>query len=230
MSVIRTLLHSQVNQFAASSFIEKKTMDLSNLLSNLPPTKPVNQQSVDETHKEITEQFKTSAKEITNLYNLKLKDSNHNQLNQTFAKAAKSVASLYRVSNTSSGLNHYNGYLNCLNDLLNVISEGGDIENWALIKKAEITKRPDDQCSQEIPQAKEFCFDPEFSINHHFKQGYPPLSVCHGPRQRANWKQLKREKEKEKEKLDKCERIEDNEERKRKAKPLERKRKEQKKN
>ncbi|EGV64190.1 hypothetical protein PSN45_003684 [Yamadazyma tenuis] len=194
-------------------------MDLSNLLSNLPATRPVDQESVDGINTELAIEFKNAANSITSLYNTKLKDAttppttSSTSQNTEFAKAAKSVASLYRLSKTSNSLNHYNGYLSCLNDVLTVLSDHGDIENWALMKKAEIAnihkcRQSDDDEPEpevaasvtavsppEIPKDHVFSMSPDLVAPYQFRPSYAPLSVIHSPRQRSNWKQLKKEKE-----------------------------------
>lgn len=214
-------------------------MDLSNLSSNLPLTKPIDQDSVNEVNKQLATEFKNAAKSVTTLYNLKLKlseddktkttknDDNTNGTNQQnieFANAAKSVASLYRLSNNSNGLNYHYGYLSCLKDLLTVISDEGDVENWALTKMAEFNKtkhggigsttdRTSDSDSDgttattinneietlpedfKLPSEYEFSLDHDYSVPYNFKPSYPPMSVNHSQRQRTNWLQIKKEKE-----------------------------------
>lgn len=122
-------------------------MDLSNLSSDLPPTKPINQISVNELNHELTTEFKNAAKSVAALYNSSILSkcenvsSNDFKKNQKldFANAAKSVATLYRLSNNANTLLLNKGYLECLDDLLEGIAHGDDIENWALTKRAEIT-------------------------------------------------------------------------------------------
>ncbi|ODV62242.1 uncharacterized protein ASCRUDRAFT_74667 [Ascoidea rubescens DSM 1968] len=94
-------------------------MDLSKLSSNLPPSVPVTKESFDKLDAKLINEFKN---------------------------AAKSVATLYRLSNSNSSLLRFKGYLECIDDLLNLIklhkinhSENElDIENWCLTKKAEL--------------------------------------------------------------------------------------------
>lgn len=85
--------------------------NISNLSSNLPPTRPVNNQTLNEIDRE---------------------------LNQEFRDAANAVASLYKLSLQKKTLLKHQGYLDCLNDLLNVIKNDGDIETWALSKRMEL--------------------------------------------------------------------------------------------
>lgn len=199
-------------------------MDLSNLSSNLPPTRPIDQASVNEVNRELAKEFKNAAKLITALYNMKSRPSsgsgdeasteikNKNNQNSEFANAAKSVASLYRLSNNSNGLNHQHGYLTCLNDLLQVISEEGDIENWALTQMAQFNKlkrskdisnsttesKPESDHLPEdfkLPREYEFHMGEDLKVPHQFRPSHPPMSVSHSQKQRANWLQLKKERE-----------------------------------
>lgn len=115
-------------------------MDMSNLCSNLPPAKPVTQAHINEVFHDLTTEFKNAAKSVASLYsNLVSNTSSKDKLKGEFANAAKSVASLYRLTHTSSSLLQHKGYLQCLDDLLNIIAQDGDVENWALTRRAEIT-------------------------------------------------------------------------------------------
>lgn len=103
-------------------------MDLSNLSSNLPPSRPVTDSQLRDLDSEVTREFKN---------------------------AANSVASLYRLSNQKNQMYRHKGYLDCLDDVLNMIRlhkikhgerdnprrrdyDELDLENWALTKKAEL--------------------------------------------------------------------------------------------
>lgn len=102
-------------------------MDLSNLSSNLPPSTPVTKKELQELESRLANEFKN---------------------------AANSVASLYRLSNSKNSLLRHEGYLDCLDDLLNLIRlkrvgnsevhdpedeyDVFDIENWCLTRKAEL--------------------------------------------------------------------------------------------
>lgn len=196
-------------------------MDLLNLSSNLPVTQPVTEATADEINRQLVGEFKSAAKLVTSLYHSKDKDKASQ--NQHFTKAAKSVASLYRLGCSGSTMSHLNGYVKCLDDLVQVILEGGDIENWALSRRAEIlngradmgkgydkdTEKSGDDASERaedfyIPQDHEFTFGDEFMVQHHFRPSYPPLSITHSQRQRSAWKQkkekeIKKEPKKEKE-------------------------------
>ncbi|KAK6458973.1 uncharacterized protein RJT20DRAFT_132129 [Scheffersomyces xylosifermentans] len=187
-------------------------MDLSNLSSNLPPTKPVNQGSIDELSQDLTTEFKNAAKSVAALYNSSISGnttaSNHKV---EFANAARSVAALYRLTHNSNSLLHHKGYLQCLDDLLEVITNDGDIENWALTRKAEISNMHNastqntqsttsevnvDKVSSESENVFQIPLDYEFSLSsdlkplHHFRPSVPPMSVQH--KQRSNFKLSRR--------------------------------------
>lgn len=194
-------------------------MDLSNLSSDLPPTKPISQASINELNRDLTTEFKNAAKSVASLYNASAGTSPNSKHKVEFTNAAKSVTALYRLSNTGNGLHRHMGYLECLDDLLSVITNGEDIENWALTKRAEITnvnsqnestslpslpgqelKEPKD--SNEAPQRAPdddlhipldyaFSFSLDITPGYHFRPSFPPLSVNHSYKQRANFKQKK---------------------------------------
>lgn len=113
-------------------------MDLSNLSSDLPPTRAIDQISVSELNQELTAEFKNAAKSVASLYNSSILGNGKEQKTE-FTNAAKSVTALYRLSSNSNDLLLNKGYLECLDDLLENIAKGEDIENWALTKRAEIT-------------------------------------------------------------------------------------------
>lgn len=122
---------------------------MSNLSSNLPPAKPVTQANVNEVFHDLTTEFKNAAKSVASLYSTLVNNTDKDKLKLEFANAAKSVASLYRLTHTSSSLLQHKGYLNCLDDLLNIIAQDGDVENWALTKRAEITYDKKDDVESE---------------------------------------------------------------------------------
>lgn len=101
-------------------------MDLSNLSSDLPSTQNLEQVSLLELNKELTSEFKNAAKSVAALYN---STGDTKQQKAQFADAAKAVASLYRLGTNSNVLLMHKGYLECLDDLLGVITNGEDIEN-----------------------------------------------------------------------------------------------------
>lgn len=115
-------------------------MDLSNLSSNLPLVKSLEQVSLVDINKDLTNEFKNTAKAVASLYNSASQPENGDKYLKTeFADAAKAVASLYRTGNSSNVLLMHKGYLDCLDDLLQIITSGEDIENWVLTKRAELT-------------------------------------------------------------------------------------------
>lgn len=146
---------------------------ISNLSSNLPPTRPINDNSIKELNSELTLEFKN---------------------------VAKSVASLYKLSLQKNSMVRYKGYLDCIDDLLNLIKNDGDVENWALMKKLELegklTGNKQDNTSDTQPtelssptksQADfndlQIPIDYDFSISHpthhRFPQTVPIMSVEH---------------------------------------------------
>lgn len=161
-------------------------MDLSNLSSDLPSTRNVDQVSLIELNKELTSEFKNAAKSVAALYN---STGDSKRLKAEFANAAKSVASLYRLGNNSNVLLMHKGYLECLDDLLDVITNGDDIENWALTKRAEIVKKfsskdkpavPQEAVQDQdfhLPQEYEFSLPSELALSLHFRPTFAPLSV-----------------------------------------------------
>jgi hypothetical protein len=133
-------------------------MDLSNLSTNLPPSKPVTPANMGNLFNDLTVEFKNAAKLVASLYSMTVTNTaTSDKLTTEFASAAKSVASLYRLCNTSGSLQQHKGYLQCLDDMLDVISQDGDIENWALTKKAELTyERKEDDYDKEKPEDVKF--------------------------------------------------------------------------
>lgn len=116
-------------------------MDLSKLSKDLPPTTNIQHISVPRLNAELTDQFKNAAKSVTSLYNAtNRKDtcSDGGAAKVAFSTAAKAVASLYRLGTEHNVLLMHKGYLDCLDDLLQVLSNDGDMENWILTKRAEL--------------------------------------------------------------------------------------------
>ena len=99
---------------------------------------------------DLTTHFKDAAKAIASLYNTALGVQNlTNTIDETpqkltlktdFAQAARSVAVLYKYAQMSHPASFDQGYLNCIDDLLQIITNDEDVENWALTRRAEITK------------------------------------------------------------------------------------------
>ncbi|GMM33924.1 hypothetical protein DASC09_012490 [Saccharomycopsis crataegensis] len=83
---------------------ERKAMDLSNLSSNLPPQIPATESQISDLDNKLTQEFKS---------------------------AANSVAALYRLSSAKNAMLRHKGYLDCLDDLLNMIK----------LHRATITRR-----------------------------------------------------------------------------------------
>lgn len=122
-------------------------MDLSKLSRDLPVTSNFEHVSVASLNAELADQFKTAAKSVTSLYNAgarkeTTKDSkdskDSNNTKTAFSNAARAVASLYRAGTECTVLSMHKGYLDSLDDLLQVIANGEDIENWVLTKRAEL--------------------------------------------------------------------------------------------
>ncbi|EDK45185.1 hypothetical protein LELG_03364 [Lodderomyces elongisporus NRRL YB-4239] len=99
---------------------------------------------------DLTTHFKDAAKAIASLYNTALGVQNLTNTNDEtpqkltlktdFAQAARSVAVLYKYAQMSHPASFDQGYLNCIDDLLQIITNDEDVENWALTRRAEITK------------------------------------------------------------------------------------------
>lgn len=122
-------------------------MDLSKLSKDLPATSNFEHVSLNSLNAELTDQFKTAAKSVTSLYNSgtrkeTLKDTKDVRdtadTKAAFSNAARAVASLYRTGTECTVLSMHKGYLDSLDDLLQVISNGEDVENWVLTKRAEL--------------------------------------------------------------------------------------------
>ncbi|KAI3405999.2 hypothetical protein KGF56_001218 [Candida oxycetoniae] len=151
-------------------------MDLSNLSSTLPKSKPLyrksdeasrlqssdhnylqasssSQSTVSDFNQNLTSNFKDAAKAVASLYNTALnvrKNPDSGQFEKSilkteFSNAARSVAALYKLGHSTHAVSQERGYLECIDDLLQVITNNEDIENWALTRRAEITntKRKD---------------------------------------------------------------------------------------
>lgn len=122
-------------------------MDLSKLSKDLPATSNFEHVSVASLNVELADQFKTAAKSVTSLYNAGSRKETSKDTRDTkdsidtktaFSNAARAVASLYRAGTECTVLSMHKGYLDSLDDLLQVISNGEDIENWVLTKRAEL--------------------------------------------------------------------------------------------
>lgn len=94
----------------------------------------------------------------------------------------------------------YKGYLDCIDDLLNLIKNDGDVENWALMKKLELEGKltgseSNNQSTNSSPNKSitqqqqtdladlQIPLDYDFSISHPTQHKFPPtmpiLSVDH---------------------------------------------------
>lgn len=169
-------------------------MDLSNLSSDLPPTAPLEHISVNELSRELTAEFKNAAKSVAALYNSASQPETPGKTNKVeFANAARSVASLYRLTNNAKSVLLNKGYLECLDDLLHVITNGDDIENWALTKRAEITNSynqqipslADSAADAHLPSEYDFSMTLDLSPGYNFRPSVPLLSVNHPFRSRG---------------------------------------------
>ncbi|KAI5962144.1 uncharacterized protein KGF55_003220 [Candida pseudojiufengensis] len=189
-------------------------MDLSNLSNTLPHSKPISRQKKpEESHppstsqsstsstsssdisSELTTHFKDAAKAVASLYNSSLtSSSNESQKSAVkldFASAARSVASLYKLGQISHSSSQEKGYLQCIDDLLDIITNNEDVENWALTRRAELTKN---SSSTTIRQQKttledskipsDFVFQFNSDTTASFKPSIPPISVQHNQSQR----------------------------------------------
>lgn len=180
-------------------------MDLSNLSNTLPPTKSLELVSLLNLNSELTDEFKNAAKSVATLYNASTqKGEDQKGVKAEFAHAAKAVASLYRLGTNSNVLLMHKGYLECLDDLLSVIANGEDIENWALTKRAELTNYYNQKESSKdeprsemrdsspvpvsadsdltepvLPSEYEFAFPPDLASHTPFRASFPPLSVAY---------------------------------------------------
>ncbi|KAF5210460.1 hypothetical protein A9F13_01g04345 [Clavispora lusitaniae] len=115
-------------------------MDLSNLSNNLPPVKSLEQVSLVDLNRDLTNEFKNTAKAVASLYNATSQaECEHRSAKTEFSNAAKAVASLYRTGSNSNVLSMHKGYLDCLDDMLRVITNDEDIESWVLTRRAELT-------------------------------------------------------------------------------------------
>lgn len=221
-------------------------MDLSGLSSNLPSTKP---STIEELNKELTNEFKNAAKSVAALYNStntststtapSTTNSGPTGLNlapdspsasvpassakKEFANAAKSVTALYRLTNNALSLARHRGYLDCLDDLLQVLTDDQDLENWVLAKRAELlnSKQVLAQAQAQaqaqtpvltpvlaataaldagtpdfsIPLDYDFSMSLDISPHYHFRPSMPPLTVLYSAKQRSSLFKLKRDRQ-----------------------------------
>lgn len=203
-------------------------MDLSNLSNTLPTLKPLlrkpdtneqagyddpssqsrtsSQSSIIDLSTDLTTNFKDAAKAVASLYNSSINPQPGSAVNAAqkhsiktdFANAARAVAALYKSGQASHSISNELGYLQCLDDLLQVITNDEDVENWALTRRAEITNarnKSDATTSQltsntpslddaKIPQDFVFQFELDMKPPTTFKPSIPPISVQHNASQR----------------------------------------------
>ncbi|RCK59237.1 hypothetical protein Cantr_07404 [Candida viswanathii] len=190
-------------------------MDLSNLSNTLPSTNTTapntstaSASSQANLNHELTNHFKDAAKSVAALYNSSL--SSHNNKNDKvikseFANAAKSVASLYKLSQSSQQTAHSKGYLQCLDDILSVLANDEDVEDWVLTKRIALLNQTNarsqsagdshnlqpqqpvlsDSEEFSIPQDYEFNFSLDVRPPSSFRASISPISVQHSQKQRV---------------------------------------------
>lgn len=193
-------------------------MDLSNLSNTLPldNTRAGNTTAVHSSttttpipniNQDLTNHFKDAAKSVASLYNISLNNTVDNSVSNRnikteFANAAKAVASLYKLGQSSQLTSYTKGYLQCLEDLLAVLTNNEDIEDWVLTRRIELmnhagnpsSKPPSSGDSSQhsepdpftIPHDYEFTFNLDIKPPVHFRPGIPPISVQHNLKQRAS--------------------------------------------
>ncbi|SCU79711.1 LADA_0B02674g1_1 [Lachancea dasiensis] len=86
---------------------------LNTLEKSLPPEGPVNDQNIDRLNQQVTQEFKL---------------------------AANAVSSLYRLSSERSSLSRHQGYVDCLEDVLELLGEGcsaRELMTWCQERKLE---------------------------------------------------------------------------------------------
>lgn len=105
------------------------------------------------------------------------------ELSKQFKAAANSVASLYKASTQRTQLVYKQGYLQCLDDILEKISKSQstiELEQWLILKKLQLensVQTTDDNESFTIPSDIEFLLNNKSSINKRFPPTNPILSV-----------------------------------------------------
>ncbi|KAG5420683.1 hypothetical protein I9W82_002564 [Candida metapsilosis] len=203
-------------------------MDLSNLSNTLPPSKPLShksngvdpsgyddspsqsrassQSAIADSNADLTTHFKDAAKAVASLYNSSINPqpgsivsaAQKHAIKNDFANAARAVAVLFKSGQSQHGATHEMGYLQCLDDLLQVITNDEDVENWALTRRAEITnaKNKADETTppsvsptttfddSRIPQDFVFQFESDMKPPTAFRPSIPPISVQHNASQR----------------------------------------------
>ncbi|SMN19365.1 similar to Saccharomyces cerevisiae YJR056C Putative protein of unknown function [Maudiozyma saulgeensis] len=114
-------------------------------------------------------------------------DSLNNELSQEFKVAANAVTRLYRVANEKNSLVKHQGYIECLDDILDCIENSkfnslDDIRLWCTKQRVDKTgtKEPNRVDSTEKVNRYNFNFEEKKTINSpKFRLSIPPLSVEH---------------------------------------------------
>lgn len=143
---------------------------LNSLGSSLPPEQPPTTQAIESLNSELSQEFKL---------------------------AANAVTKLYRVANERNSLLRHHGYLNCVEDILNMLLQDpttsvDDIRIWCLKQKNDILSHRNNNNSNSNPDgvksgASKFDFNfesPNTNIKTEttvpkFRLSSPPLSVEH---------------------------------------------------
>ncbi|VEU19308.1 DEKNAAC100245 [Brettanomyces naardenensis] len=98
-------------------------MDLSKLSSDLPLPRPLDEDSLDQVNRELSNEFKIGA---------------------------RSIAALYRLASTKTTLINATGYLKCLNDVISLIdnenvSDLSELKTYLQLKRSELTGKKDEK-------------------------------------------------------------------------------------
>lgn len=140
---------------------------LNSLGSSLPPEQPPTTQAIESLNSELSQEFKL---------------------------AANAVTKLYRVANERNSLLRHHGYLNCVEDILNMLQQDpatsvDDIRIWCLKQKNDILSNRNNNSNTDGGKSGASKFDfnfesPNTNINMEttvpkFRLSSPPLSVEH---------------------------------------------------
>lgn len=143
---------------------------LNSLGSSLPPEQPPTTQAIESLNGELSQEFKL---------------------------AANAVTKLYRVANERNSLLRHHGYLNCVEDILNMLIQDSttsvdDIRIWCLKQKNDILSHKNNNSSNNNTEGNkngaskfDFNFESPNSNNNtettvpKFRLSSPPLSVEH---------------------------------------------------
>lgn len=138
---------------------------LNSLGSSLPPEQPPTTQAIESLNGELSQEFKL---------------------------AANAVTKLYRVANERNSLLRHHGYLNCVEDILNMLIQDSttsvdDIRIWCLKQKNDILSHKNNNTEGNKNGASKFDFNfesPNTNSNTEttvpkFRLSGPPLSVEH---------------------------------------------------